>query len=69
MSEPKLTKEEFCARFKTRMVQRAGETFADGGSIAEYADSTALTYFTEQYQDGDESPEELADSDMDYWED
>ena len=61
-----LTKEDFCARFKARMVAVAGDTFDDGKSIAEYADEIGPTYWAEQHQDG-ESPEDCADSDMSYW--
>lgn len=60
-----LPKEEFCARFKARML-KAGATFDDGSSVAEYADDTAPTYWEEQHKDG-ESPEECADADMSYW--
>jgi hypothetical protein len=61
-----VTQEEFCARFKARMIARAGETFDDGGSIAEYADMAAPTYFEDASQRA-EGPESCADADMDYW--
>lgn len=62
-----LSLEDFCARFKAYMVKHAGfETFDDGGTVAEYADGTAPTYWEEQHQSG-ESPEECAASDMSYW--
>lgn len=57
--DPKLTKEQFCERFKARMISLAGEKFDDGKSIAEYADMTSPTYFG-YFGDG-ESPEECAD--------
>lgn len=58
--------EEFCNRFKARMVGRAGDTFDDGSSIAKYADETAPTYFDDPMQRGN-GPEECADADMSYW--
>lgn len=61
-----MTKEEFCARFKTRMLAVAGETFQDGESIAEYADEVAPTYWEDEQQRAD-GPEECADSDISYW--
>jgi hypothetical protein len=61
-----LTKEAFCARFRARMLARAGVTFGDGGSIAEYADQAAPTYFDDAAQRA-EGPEECADADMSYW--
>lgn len=65
-TETLLSKEDFCSRFKARMLKVAGDKFDDGDSIAEYADQTAPTYWEEQHKDG-ESPEECADSDMSYW--
>lgn len=66
MSEPNMTKEEFVARFKARIVAVAGETFDDGESIAEYADGVASSYYDEPDQRAD-GPEVCADSDMSYW--
>ena len=66
MSEP-LTKEEFCRRFKAHLISLKGDTFADGESIAGYADETGPTYWEDQHQDG-ETPEDCAESDIDYWE-
>jgi len=65
-TETLLSKEEFCARFKARMLAVAGEKFDDGDSIAEYADDTAPSYYEDRL-DHDESPEECADADMSYW--
>lgn len=65
MSEP-ITQEEFCARFKARMLDRAGPAFDDGDSIADYADMTAPTYFEDEMQRAD-GPEDCADADMSYW--
>jgi hypothetical protein len=62
-----ITKEEFCARFKTHMLKVAGPVFDDGESIADYADGTAPTYWDERADYPDESPEELAEADMSYW--
>lgn len=67
-AEAKLTKEEFCARFKAHMLTFR-DKFDDGSSVADYADETAPTYFDGQYQEGDESPEEWAEADVSYWED
>ena len=64
----KLSKEEFCARFKAHMVKVAGDTFGDGSSVSEYADDTAPTYFDEQYQRDAGSAESWAEEDMSYWE-
>lgn len=61
-----ITREEFCARFKARMLAVAGTTFDDGGSIADYADEIAPTYFETDWQRV-EGPEACADSDMSYW--
>lgn len=61
-----LDKATFCARFKAAMLRRAGPTFDDGTSIADYADETAPSYFDEQHQDG-ESPEACADADISDW--
>lgn len=59
-------RDEFCARFKARMLKRAGPTFDDGSSIAEYADMAAPTYFDDADQRA-EGAEECADADMSYW--
>jgi hypothetical protein len=61
-----ITKEDFCARFKARMLTIAGPTFADGESIAEYADQAGPTYWDDPHQRED-GPEECADADMSYW--
>jgi len=61
-----LTKEEFCRRFRERMIQRAGAKFDDGASVAEYADEMAPTYWATKWQ-RDEGPEACADADMSYW--
>lgn len=63
-----MSKEEFCARFKARMLFIAGERFDDGGSVAEYADNTAPTYFDNPDQRSD-GPEYCAETDVSYWED
>lgn len=61
-------KEEFCARFKARMLARVGPpyTFDDGESIADYADEIAPTYWEEDWQRS-MGPEDCADADMSYW--
>jgi hypothetical protein len=61
-----MTKEEFLARFKARMLAAAGEKFDDGSSIAEYAGDIAATYWDDEEQRA-EGPEECANSDMSYW--
>lgn len=61
-----MSEEEFCARFKARMLAVAGDTFDDGASVAEYAEQTAPSYWEEQWQRG-LGPEECADADMSYW--
>ncbi|MCB4861651.1 hypothetical protein K7W03_18845 [Sphingobium sp. PNB] len=62
-----LSKEEFCARFKARMLERAGvDRFDNGESIADYADDTAPTYWETDWQRA-EGPEACADADMSYW--
>lgn len=65
MNEP-LTKDEFCARFKARMLEQR-ETFDDGSSVADYADEIAPTYYADHHMKDGSSPELCADSDMDYW--
>ena len=57
--------EEFCARFKAYML-KAGETFDDGSSIAEYADDVAPSYWEDEDMRVD-GPEACAAADMDYW--
>ena len=67
MAVPEITRDEFCKRFVTRMLDRAGrDHFDDGELILDYADRTAPTYFED---DGirDEGPEACADADMSYW--
>ena len=66
MSEP-LTKEEFCRRFKAHLISLEGDTFADGESIAGYADEVGPTYWEDQHQDG-LTPEDCAEADIDNWE-
>jgi hypothetical protein len=62
-----VSKEEFCERFKARMLLLAGQPeFDDGGSIAEYADMAALTYWDDPDQRR-EGPEECAAADVSYW--
>ena len=61
-----MTKEEFCERFKARMLAVAGEKFDDGESVADYADETAPTYWDDPDQRA-EGPEECAVADISYW--
>lgn len=61
-----MERDEFLSRFKARMLDRAGEHFDDGESVARYADETGPTYWADEDQRED-GPEECADSDMSYW--
>lgn len=63
-----ITREEFCARFKSRMLAASSPytVFADGDSIAEYADEVAPTYWETEWQ-RELGPEECANADMSYW--
>ena len=63
----RVDRDEFLRRFKARMIERAGQTFDDGSSIAEYADETGPTYWEEDSLIRDEGPEACADADMSYW--
>lgn len=62
-----LSLEEFCARFKARMLELAGPTFSDGSSIADYADQAGPTYYAEPDQRAD-GPEQCVADDFSYWE-
>lgn len=61
-------REDFCARFKARMLVVAGPTFRDGESVADYAEMAAPTYWDDPDL-RDEGPEACADADISYWED
>lgn len=62
-----LDRDAFCARFKAEMLRLAPFShFADGGTVADYADEVAPSYFEDQHQDG-ETPEECAEADISYW--
>jgi hypothetical protein len=64
-----LSCEEFCARFKARMLAVAGPAWsaeADGQSLEDYADQTAPTYYDDPDM-RDDGPEDCADCDMSYW--
>ena len=64
-----MTEEEFCKRFVAHMVKCAGfKNFVCGGTVKEYAEATAPTYFLELPPDTDETPEECAETDISYWE-
>ncbi len=58
---------EFVQRFKARMLAVAGPAFADGDSVAEYAEGVAPTYWDEPDQRAD-GPEACAEADVSYWE-
>lgn len=62
-----LTREEWCKRFVTHMIDRAGaDHFDDGELILDYANEVAPTYFETLWQRS-EGPEACADADMSYW--
>lgn len=62
-----LSQEEFCTRFKARMLRMYTE-FNDGSSVADYADLTAPDYFNDHYRDDPSmTPEECAEADMSPW--
>jgi len=61
-----ITKSEFCARFKARMLDCGGSHFDDGESIADYADEIAPSYWETPWQ-WEMGPEECADADISYW--
>ena len=63
----KLTIEEFCARFKARMLYLTSH-LDDKTYTAQYADKMAPTYFDGIYHREGESPEDCAESDMSSWE-
>lgn len=67
-----LSREDFCARFKTRMLAVAGPLFAQDGpdgpeSVADYAAQAASTYWDDPVQ-REEGPEACAETDISYWE-
>lgn len=66
MTTDTITREEFCSRFRERMLSQAGSKFDDGSSVAAYAEEIAETYWDapDQREDG---PEACADADMSYW--
>lgn len=57
-----ITKEEFCRRFKARMIAINGERFADGRNVAEYADGAVWGYWDTDWQ-RDQGPEACAGAD------
>lgn len=63
--DQKLTKEQFCERFKAHMLKIAGGKFDDETSVAEYAEMTGPSYYEDQMKL--ETPEDCADADMSYW--
>lgn len=62
-----ILRDEFCARFKARLLAKVGPKDAEGADVAEYADMTAPTYW-EQADQREEGPEACADADLSYWE-
>jgi hypothetical protein len=63
-TEPPMTRDRFVARFTAWMTEHAPfKTFDDGTSVADYAADAALAY----WEDPVGSPEECAESDMEYW--
>ncbi len=66
-----MTEEEFITRFKTHMLKIAKDLwgmdeFEGGGSIAEYAEKVAPTYWADPLQRED-GPEQCAQADLSYW--
>lgn len=60
-----ITRNEFLARFKARMVAMAPfPAFDNGQTVADYADEIGPTYWDNPEHEG---PEESADADMSYW--
>lgn len=58
-----MTREEFCARFKARLVERFDSyVFSDGESIEAYADHVGASYW-EELDQREEGPEDCADAD------
>jgi len=57
-----ITKEEFCQRFKARMIAINGETLADGRNVADYADDAVGRYWDTDWQ-RDQGPGACADAD------
>lgn len=66
MAEPEITKEEFCARFKARMIAEVMRLGGDIEGIPEYADKTGPVHWDDVYQ-RQQGPEACADEDMSYW--
>jgi len=65
MTAETLTQEEFTRRFVAEMLSIAGPTYADGGSVEEYAREAAPGYFEDDFG---MTPEECASTDVSYWE-
>lgn len=61
-----MERDKFLTRFKAHMLKRAGETFDNGDSIADYADETGPTYWDDPDQRAD-GPEACAEADMECW--
>lgn len=69
MTEPTtapLTEAEFINRFVDFAVQKVGTFFADGFSVADYANEVAAIYWADPSQRVD-GPEACAESDIEYW--
>lgn len=60
----KISKEEFHARFRARMIARVGEKDFGGDSVGDYADGVWESYWAEGTCDCE--PEECADDDLYY---
>jgi hypothetical protein len=69
-------KDEFCARFKARMIEMVGPSYTaldedgrpgeEGLLTADYADMVAPTYWDDEAQ-REEGPEACAEADHSYW--
>ena len=62
-----MTKKEFCARFKARMLAVIGPNDSEGNDVAAYADETAPSYY-DATPEPPNDPEAAADTDLSYWE-
>ncbi|HWK44890.1 MAG TPA: hypothetical protein VNT30_09225 [Stellaceae bacterium] len=61
-----ITRDEFAARFKARMLARSHATPAAAREVAEYADAAVADYWGDPSMRKEE-PEDCADVDMSYW--
>lgn len=60
-----MPQDEFCRRFKARMIAVIGERYDDGSLVADEADQVGPTCWEDERQRED-GPEECADTEMYY---